>query len=172
MGRGHSTDTQTNRRTSRLLDRIGPVGRFGENHQFHQRNKNYDFIICNGFIWYSINGMQLFIDTICYTVNMNFQQQMNQQSNYYWCLLSKQSNDRACSSFLSYWVTTKLNKFSIYKHADIRFAEKRLFSWKLENNLGAALHQWTLHVTAGKWTIPLMENLISFFLQKETIKKY
>ena len=25
------TDTQTNRRPSRLLDRIGPVGRFGEN---------------------------------------------------------------------------------------------------------------------------------------------
>ena len=31
MGRGHQTDKQTDRRTSRLLDRIGPVGRFGEN---------------------------------------------------------------------------------------------------------------------------------------------
>ena len=33
MGRGH-TNTQTHRRTSRLLDRIGPVGRFGENRAY------------------------------------------------------------------------------------------------------------------------------------------
>ena len=35
MGRGQThkhTNTQTHRRTSRLLDQIGPVGRFGENY--------------------------------------------------------------------------------------------------------------------------------------------
>ena len=31
---GKGTDTETDGRTSRLLDRIGPVGRFGENQQF------------------------------------------------------------------------------------------------------------------------------------------
>ena len=45
MGRGHQTHTQTDTRTCRLLDQLGPEGRVGENWLNNEDLELYIFLL-------------------------------------------------------------------------------------------------------------------------------